>query len=118
IEISSAPAAMAETMRRTHIHLPRADEKYSWEEIAGWMARHTQALCVVNTTKDAREVFRLLPAGDRFHLSARLCPAHRQEKLRLIRERVTRGRPCLLVSTQLIEAGVDVDFPLAFRALG
>lgn len=118
VEISSAPSAMAETMRRTRIELPAADERASWPQIAARMADHPQALCVVNTTKDARELFRLLPPENRFHLSARLCPAHRQEKLELIRQRLAAGAPVQLVSTQLIEAGVDVDFPIAFRALG
>jgi CRISPR-associated endonuclease/helicase Cas3 len=118
VEISSAPSAMAEAMRRTAVALPLTDEKCSWDEIAGRMSQYPQVLCVVNTTKDARELFRLLPQENRFHLSARLCPAHRQEKLRLIRERLASGQPCRLVSTQLIEAGVDVDFPVAFRALG
>ncbi|MCX7866121.1 MAG: CRISPR-associated helicase Cas3' [Limisphaera sp.] len=118
VEISSRPSAMAEDMRRTHIRLPDANEKCSWNKIAGLMVEHSQALCVVNTTRDARELFRLLPPEHRFHLSARLCPAHRQEKLRLIRERLASGQPCRLVSTQLIEAGVDVDFPIVFRAMG
>jgi len=55
-----------------------------------------------------------------FHLSARMCPAHQQKKLVEIRWRLDPqvNQPCRLVSTQLIEAGVDVDFPIAFRALG
>ncbi|NLH74672.1 MAG: CRISPR-associated helicase Cas3' [Verrucomicrobia bacterium] len=118
VEISSAPSAMAETMRRTSIRLPGPAEKCSWHEIASRMVEHPQALCVVNTTKDARELFRLLPRENRFHLSARLCPAHRQEKLRIIRDILIKGGPCRLVSTQLIEAGVDLDFPVAFRAIG
>ena len=87
------------------------------------LAAEPQSLCVVNTTKDARELFRLVrgiqPDGA-FHLSARMCPAHRQEKLAEIRRRLKpkTNEPCRLVSTQLIEAGVDVDFPIAFRALG
>jgi CRISPR-associated endonuclease/helicase Cas3 len=116
--IESNKEAFAETMRRTRIELPASDQRVSWPEIAAKMAEHPQALCVVNTTKDARELFRLLLPDGRFHLSARLCPAHRQEKLRLIRERLADGLPVRLVSTQLIEAGVDVDFPIAFRALG
>ena len=105
-------------MRRTRIELPREDDRVSWSALSAQLAAHPQALCVVNTTKDARELFRLLPAESRFHLSARLCPAHRQEKLKVIRERLAASEPCRLVSTQLIEAGVDVDFPIAFRALG
>ena len=118
VEISTNPRAMAETMRRTRIELPVQDEHIAWPDLAAKLAGHTQALCVVNTTKDARILFRHLPTENRFHLSARMCPAHRQEKLVLIRQRLTSGQPCRLISTQLIEAGVDVDFPIAYRALG
>ncbi|HZM04841.1 MAG TPA: CRISPR-associated helicase Cas3', partial [Candidatus Saccharimonadales bacterium] len=123
MEISSNPAAMAETLKRTRIELPAPNITLAWPELAQRLTTETQSLCVVNTTKDARELFRLVmeisPDGA-FHLSARMCPAHRQEKLTEIRRRLDpkSSQPCHLVSTQLIEAGVDVDFPVAFRALG
>ena len=112
---------MAEALRRTRIELPARDESASWEEIALRLLSGIQSLCVVNTTKDARQLFQLLRSRAHdgcFHLSSRLCPAHRREKLDAIRGRLRDGLPCRLVSTQLIEAGVDVDFPIAFRALG
>jgi CRISPR-associated helicase Cas3/CRISPR-associated endonuclease Cas3-HD len=118
VEISSNPGAMAETMRRTRIALPLPDQRVAWPDLAAKLSDHPQVLCVVNTTAHARDLFRLLPPAGRFHLSARLCPAHRREQLALIRERLATGAPCRLVSTQLIEAGADVDFPVAFRALG
>ncbi|HOY59142.1 MAG TPA: CRISPR-associated helicase Cas3' [Verrucomicrobiota bacterium] len=120
VEISSNPSAMAETMCRTRIELPAPDSRVSWSDVAAQLSGHLQVLCVVNTTKDARELFGLLPPAARFHLSARLCPAHRQETLAEVRRRLDPkvNEPCLLISTQLIEAGVDVDFPVAFRALG
>ena len=123
VEISSNPGAMAETLRRTNIELPAPQETISWPELAEKLVAAPQSLCVVNTTKDARELFKLVRQPDSsasFHLSARMCPAHRQEKLAEIRRRLDPkiNQPCRLVSTQLIEAGVDVDFPIAFRALG
>jgi CRISPR-associated helicase Cas3/CRISPR-associated endonuclease Cas3-HD len=118
MEISSNPGAMADALCRTRIELPASDTRLPWPTLAAQLCAHPQALCVVNTTAHARDLFRQLPPENRFHLSARLCPAHRQEKLQLIRERLAAGAPCRLVSTQLIEAGVDVDFPVAFRALG
>jgi CRISPR-associated endonuclease/helicase Cas3 len=121
VEISSEPKAMAEALRRTRIELPARDAATSWEEIAQSLLGNSQSLCVVNTTKDARRLFQLLrsqAADGSYHLSSRLCPAHRREKLDAIRARLRDGLPCRLVSTQLIEAGVDVDFPVAFRALG
>ena len=117
-EISSQPEAMAEAMRRTEIRISASDQRISWAEMAQRITAEPQALCVVNSTKDARTLFRLLPPVARFHLSSRLCPAHRQEKLGAIRSLLETGEPCRLISTQLIEAGVDVDFPIAFRALG
>ena len=123
VEISSNPAAMAETLKRTRIELPVPNATLAWPELAQRLTTETQSLCVVNTTKDARELFRLvkeIKPDAAFHLSARMCPAHRQEKLVEIRRRLDpkANEPCRLVSTQLIEAGVDVDFPIAFRALG
>ena len=119
--IASDESVLAEALRRTRIELPGLDQKLSWEDIAGRMAAEFQALCVVNTTADARNLFKLLldrsPDG-LCHLSSRLCPQHRREKLEAIRQRLRDGLSCRLVSTQLIEAGVDVDFPIAFRALG
>lgn len=77
------------------------------------------ALCVVNTRRAAGELFAELRrgGGDAFHLSTAMCPAHRLEVLDEVRRRLDAGEPCLLVSTQLIEAGVDVDFPLVLREL-
>ncbi len=77
---------------------------------------------VVNTVKDARTVFAALRArvgSDTVvrHLSAAMCPAHRQHVLGEVRECLAAGRPVLLVSTQLVEAGVDVDFPVVYRAV-
>ena len=121
VEISSEPDSMAEALRRTRIQLPAANESLAWEEIAQRMRAGQQSLCVVNTTKDARRLFGLLKSPDPegcFHLSSRLCPAHRRQTLDDIRARLREGLPCRLVSTQLIEAGVDVDFPVAYRALG
>jgi CRISPR-associated endonuclease/helicase Cas3 len=119
--IASDESALAEALRRTRIELPRLDEKVCWKYIGERLAAESQALCVVNTTADARNLFKLLrnnsPDG-LSHLSSRLCPQHRREKLNYIRQRLHEGLPCRLVSTQLIEAGVDLDFPIAFRALG
>jgi CRISPR-associated helicase Cas3/CRISPR-associated endonuclease Cas3-HD len=119
--IASDESALAEALRRTRIELPSRDQRLPWESIADRLAAESQALCVVNTTVEARNLFELLrersPDG-LCHLSSRLCPQHRREKLETIRQRLRDGLTCRLVSTQLIEAGVDVDFPIAFRALG
>jgi CRISPR-associated endonuclease/helicase Cas3 len=95
----------------------------SLREVAARAAGESgSALVVVNTVKDARTVFAALQAGaagdaEVRHLSAAMCPAHRQQVLREARQRLAGRLPVLLVSTQLIEAGVDVDFPAVYRAM-
>lgn len=86
------------------------------EAVGELVARHRQCLCVVNTITDARAITRA--AGpDVLHLSTRLRPADRRSRLGEIRQRLTEGHACRVVSTQLIEAGVDLDFPVVLRAL-
>jgi len=86
-------------------------------ELAGRLSELTQVLCIVNRRDQAQTLFALLPQEGRFHLSTAMCPADRREKLRVIRERLKAGLPCRVVSTSLVEAGVDVDFPVVYRAL-
>ena len=83
------------------------------------IAAAPQVLAIVNTRKHAQKLFALLPEeeSENFHLSALMCPEHRQNILEIIRSRLYQGLPTRLISTQLIEAGVDVDFPLVYRSL-
>ncbi|OXM50341.1 CRISPR-associated helicase/endonuclease Cas3 [Amycolatopsis thailandensis] len=88
-------------------------------EVGERACSHEQVLMVVNTTADARSVFqgwKESGAEGIFHLSTRMMPAHRRTVLDEVRERLSDGRPVRLVSTQLVEAGVDIDFPVVFRA--
>lgn len=84
-------------------------------EIAQEMQQVGQALCIVNTRKTAADLFDLLPKDSSFHLSTLMMPQDRKETLDKIRVRLNNGFPCLVVSTSLIEAGVDIDFPLVYR---
>jgi CRISPR-associated endonuclease/helicase Cas3 len=106
-------------LRRVRVAWPRRDEPpLEWPEVAARMRDGSAALCVVNTRRAAREVFAVLKDdGDAFHLSTSMCPAHRLAVLDEVRRRLRDGSPCFLVSTQLIEAGVDVDFPTVLREL-
>ncbi len=121
VPISTDEDGLAQALRRTRIQLPKPNEVMSLSQVAQQLSGHTQGLCVVNSTSEARELFDLLreasPEG-LLHLSSRLCPQHRRERLAIIRERLLAGETCRLVSTQLIEAGVDLDFPVAYRAIG
>jgi CRISPR-associated endonuclease/helicase Cas3 len=86
-------------------------------ELAARLSEREQALCIVNRRDQAQALYRLLPEEGRFHLSTAMCPADRRKKLRIIRERLKAGEPCRVISTSLVEAGVDVDFPAVYRAL-
>ncbi len=79
---------------------------------------HHQVLCIVNRRKHAQELFTKLGEGDgNYHLSALMCPEHRGLILKKIQARLENGLPTRLISTQLIEAGVDIDFPIVYRSL-
>lgn len=82
------------------------------------LRKQQSALCIVNRREHARKLFQLLGEEDgNFHLSALMCPEHRSRVLAEIRARLMSGLPTRVISTQLIEAGVDVDFPVVYRAL-
>lgn len=91
--------------------------KLSNEALAEQLAAKKHVLCIVNTRKLAQDLFNLLPEDGRFHLSTLMYPKHRTEILDTIRERLRTGLPCRVVSTSLIEAGVDVDFPSVYRQM-
>ncbi len=102
------------------MHLKRTEEMYvghrSTEEIANELEEHNQVLCVVNTRGQALDIFQCLPdSPDTFQLSALMYPAHRSKVLETIRNRLKKGDTCRVISTQLIEAGVDIDFPCVYR---
>lgn len=89
----------------------------TWEELSTQINSQRQALCIVNTRKSAQKVYQQLKGNGNFHLSTLMYPDHRRQQLNEIRERLNQGLPCRVVSTSLIEAGVDVDFPVVFREL-
>ncbi|NCU27248.1 hypothetical protein EOM86_11095 [Candidatus Nomurabacteria bacterium] len=84
------------------------------------LLQEKQALCIVNTKKHASDLYSLLQnisPDSCYHLSTNMYPAHRRKVIATIKGRLFMGLPCHVVSTQLIEAGVDIDFPVVFRSL-
>ena len=123
-EIIAAPDTLFDALQRVDVHLPDDFNAHrSWPEIADDIRRHDCVLAIVYTRKDARELFDLLRDEDAIHLSALMCAEHRSAALKGVRERLdarrdgTSTRPLRVVSTQLVEAGVDLDFPVVYRAL-
>jgi len=92
---------------------------WDMERLAQELRGQNRALCIFNLKRQALELTRLLAGQEGlFHLSTNLCPAHRRDVLLQVRERLRSGAPCRLVATQCVEAGVDLDFPVVYRALG
>lgn len=117
-EIVRDPRQLYEALRR--VDYDSLGKVETWTALAEHMAGQPSALSVLNLRKDACALFRALrprvPEGACFHLSTWMCPQHRREHIAAIRERLREGKPTFVVSTSLIEAGVDLDFPVAYRA--
>ncbi len=114
-EIARDPKALYCALKRVIVHDIGVVTN---EAIVAHLRQREQVMCIVNTRAHAREVFQLLGKGDgHYHLSAAMYPRHRHQCLQEIRNRLQEGLPCRVVSTQLIEAGVDVDFPVVLRAI-
>ena len=116
LEICPALMENAAFFRRTKISL--REGTMTEEELAEEMAAHAQVLCIVNVKKTAQHVFDLLEEEEgNYHLSTNLYPVHREQVLAEIRARLKDGKPCRVISTSLVEAGVDLDFPCVLREI-
>lgn len=113
-EIVPNPSALFDFYKRVEIEKLG---QISDDELAYRLSQHSQVLCVVNTRKHAQALFYALNDSHTFHLSTLMCPAHRRTILQEVRKRLSEGQPCRLISTSLIEAGVDIDFPVGYRAM-
>lgn len=115
VEIMRSPAELYEAFRRVHVNDLGS---LSDEELTERLQRYHQVLCIVNTRAHAQHLHTALSKRGRcFHLSARMCPVHRRKQLEVIKMLLREGADCRVVSTQLIEAGVDIDFPVVYRAI-
>ena len=105
-----------EKFRRVELRFD--SHRSDYDEVAQRLSEQKRVLCIVNTRKDAAELFNRLPKeGRTFHLSRRMCPMHIQKTLETIRALLKDPEEKIIrvVSTQLVEAGVDIDFPVVFR---
>jgi CRISPR-associated endonuclease/helicase Cas3 len=114
-EIIDDPALLHRSLRRV-----RAENLglQSDDALIARLHAREQVLCIVNTRRHAKEIFELLGKDEsHFHLSALMCPEHRTAVLCQVKSRLNQKLPIRLISTQLVEAGVDIDFPVVFRSL-
>jgi CRISPR-associated endonuclease/helicase Cas3 len=119
-EIMPEPQKLYNDFKRVQVSF--LEESLPVDDLAQRLAQQEQVLTIVNTRKDARTIMESLmdmgvDKNECFHLSTMMCPEHRKEILQTVRDRLDEGVPCRVVSTQLIEAGVDVDFPVVYRAV-
>ena len=116
-EIIDDPDALYRDLERVDVEMPQdLHQAQDWDDIAQQMQRHYSVLAVVNSRADARDLHRRMPKGT-LHLSALMCGEHRSRVIADIKRRLHCGESVRVVSTQLVEAGVDLDFPVVYRAL-
>lgn len=103
-------------LRRVKLSIYKEGKTY--DEVAELLSKHKRVLCIVNTRRDAKELYKRLPQeGVTLHLSKMMCPEHICETIDTIKNSLKKesNEIIRIVSTQLIEAGVDMDFPVVFR---
>ena len=114
-ELIKNPQELFEKMNRTNVtYIPEKID--SWEKVAMQLIQYDQVLCIVNTRKDCKALYDSMPP-DTIHLSASMCGQHRSNLIAEIKRKLKKGDPIRVVSTQLVEAGVDIDFPVVYRAM-
>jgi len=116
-EIIDEPDTLYRELERVVVEMPQdLHQTQTWDEIAERIQKHESVLAIVNSRADARELHRRMPDGT-LHLSALMCGEHRSRVIENIKRRLSAGEAVRVVSTQLVEAGVDLDFPVVYRAL-
>lgn len=113
-ELVPDPDALFSSLHRVTF---QQDGTLSDEELAARIRQENAVLCIVNSRKQARSLYEALPEEERFHLSTLMNAIDRERTIATIRERLDKKQCCRVISTSLIEAGVDVDFPTVYREL-
>lgn len=120
VEIIENPLSLHRTFKRVKVNVPEdLMTPITWEDLASELSQHSSVLCIVNRRDDCRTLYELMPdKGEKtFHLSALMCGEHRSRVIKQIKERLKDKIPTRVISTQLVEAGVDLDFPIVYRAI-
>lgn len=123
-EITPDVKAMFTQFKRVNLHDCTDSALWNHKQLASRMVEQSESgksvLAIVNTKRDALQVFQRLKEQTKAlirHLSTNMCPAHRLHVLTDIKAKLNNEEPVICISTQLIEAGVDLDFNVVFRSL-
>ena len=118
VEIMENPVALHKAFKRVEIHVTdNLMTSRTWEDLVKELTQYPSVLCIVNRRDDCRILYELMPKEATFHLSALMCGAHRSQVISQIKQRLKDKLPTRVISTQLVEAGVDLDFPVVYRAI-
>lgn len=115
-EIIPSDFRLHDQLRRVSLQIDNGAKTY--DEIVAELTRHDKVLCIVNTRRDAKEIYQRLPQeGITLHLSRMMCSSHIRETIGQIKKAIANEENAVVrvVATQLIEAGVDIDFPVVYR---
>jgi len=115
-EIIKDVGSLYNSLQRVTVQMPSIDECRKLGDLAEELRNYEQVLCIVSDRKSAKELHRLMPDGT-YHLSALMCAEHRSDKIDEIKEILKNGNDIRVISTQLVEAGVDIDFPVVYRQI-
>jgi CRISPR-associated endonuclease/helicase Cas3 len=116
-EIIRDVSGLYKNLERVKVEFPQGlSVPIEWKYLAEELSRYEQVLCVVSDRKSCRELHALMPKGT-YHLSALMCAQHRSDVISEIKTKLEREECIRVISTQLVEAGVDMDFPVVYRAL-
>jgi len=120
VEICKNHDQLFASMKR--VEYTRIEKPLTVSELVARMREHPAALCILNTRKDAFQVYReaisqKVNGQKLYHLSNRMCPDHRKKVIEQIKEDLKKEKPILVITTTVVEAGVDLDFPTVFRAM-
>lgn len=117
VEIIPDPKNLYNKLKRTKIIFPTdMNQPNDWPSLAAELTEHEQVLCIVNTRRDCFTLWNEMPKGT-IHLSALMCGEHRSQIIANIKKRLKQDKILRVISTQLVEAGVDIDVPVVYRAI-
>jgi len=115
-EIIPDPATLFQQLKRITVILPKElDQQIEPQQLAESLSEHDKVLCIVNRRDECRELHALMPPGT-VHLSGFMCGKHKSDVIDRIKRLLKEEGVMRVVSTQLVEAGVDLDFPVVYRA--